>query len=260
MKRITVMILMLLAGLLGAIEPAAEALLLFEAKQYIAEEGDTLLYRLLSPQKIIEGKTYPLVLFLHGSGERGRDNARQLIWGAGTFIDAKNRQRYPAFVLAPQCPEDQRWVEVHWALDAHRMPEQPSRSMKLVMELLQEMQERYAVDASRIYVTGLSMGGYGTWDILSRLPQTFAAAVPICGGGDESRAETLKDIPLWVFHGALDTTVPPERSRNMVAAIREAGGKKIRYTEYPDVAHGSWKPAYADPKLLRWLFNQRKKR
>lgn len=102
------------------------------------------------------------------------------------------------------------------------------------------------------------MGGYGTWDLISRMPETFAAAAPICGGGDENQAEKLIDLPIWVFHGADDTTVPPERSRNMVNAIKAAGGKKIKYTEYPGVGHGSWKPAYADPEFMKWLFSQKK--
>lgn len=259
MKAVKAILFLFLAAALTAIEPDPRALELFAAKEYVNESGDTLLYRLLQPETVKAGRRYPLVLFLHGSGERGRDNARQLIWGAGTFIDQKNRRRYPAYVVAPQCPEGERWVEVHWALDHHEMPEQPSRNMQLVMELLEELQRDFPVDARRLYVTGLSMGGYGTWDLISRMPDSFAAAVPVCGGGDEKQAEKLKDIPVWVFHGADDTTVPPERSRNMVNAIKNAGGTKIRYTEYPDVGHGSWKPAYADPELLRWMFRQKKK-
>lgn len=250
---------LLLAVSLMGIDPAPEALELFEAKEYISAEGDTLLYRMLSPKRIRSGREYPLVLFLHGSGERGNDNERQLIWGAGAFTDKKNRRRYPAYVVAPQCPKNQRWVDVHWALESHDMPEKPSKNMTLVIGLLEQMREAYPVDDSRIYVTGLSMGGYGTWDIISRMPESFAAAVPICGGGDEKQAAKLTDMPIWVFHGADDTTVPPERSRNMVNAIKNAGGTKIRYTEYPDIGHGSWKPAYADPELMRWMFKQRRK-
>lgn len=259
MKAVKAILFLFLAAALTAIEPDPRALELFAEKEFINENGDTLLYRLLQPETVKAGRRYPLVLFLHGSGERGRDNARQLIWGAGTFIDQKNRRRYPAYVVAPQCPEDERWVEVHWALERHEMPEQPSRNMRLVMELLEELQRDLPVDARRLYVTGLSMGGYGTWDLISRMPDSFAAAVPVCGGGDEKQAEKLRDIPVWVFHGADDTTVPPERSRNMVNAIINAGGTKIRYTEYPGVGHGSWKPAYADPELLRWMFRQKKK-
>jgi len=259
MKAVKAILFLFLAAALTAIEPDPRALELFAEKEFINENGDTLLYRLLQPEKVKAGHRYPLVLFLHGSGERGRDNARQLIWGAGTFIDKKNRRCYPAYVVAPQCPEGERWVEVHWALERHEMPEQPSRNMRLVMELLEELQRDLPVDARRLYVTGLSMGGYGTWDLISRMPDSFAAAVPVCGGGDEKQAEKLRDIPVWVFHGADDTTVPPERSRNMVQAIKNAGGTKIRYTEYPDVGHGSWKPAYANPEFLRWMFRQKRK-
>ncbi|MBN2780677.1 MAG: prolyl oligopeptidase family serine peptidase, partial [Candidatus Marinimicrobia bacterium] len=131
--------------------------------------------------------------------------------------------------------------------------------LSLVTELLGALQKELPVDPRRLYVTGLSMGGYGTWDLISRMPEMFAAAAPVCGGGDEKQASRLTELPVWVFHGADDTTVPPQRSRNMVDAIRAAGGKKIRYTEYPGVGHGSWKPAYADPKLMKWMFRQRKK-
>jgi predicted peptidase len=129
--------------------------------------------------------------------------------------------------------------------------------MAMVIDLMEKIKADFPVDPRRIYVTGLSMGGYGTWDLISRMPDYFAAAVPICGGGDEKQAYKLVDIPVWAFHSADDRTVPVERSRKMVHAIKEAGGKKIRYTEYEDAGHGSWKPAYADPKLLRWMFRQR---
>ncbi len=250
--------LILIFGFALAIEASPEALALFEAKSYVNDSGDTLLYRILSPQDPRLGKTYPLVLFLHGAGERGSDNGRQLIWGAGAFINGKNLKKYPCYVLAPQCPEGKRWLEVHWGLDAHEMPPQSSETLSLVIELLETLRTDAAVDPRRFYVTGLSMGGYGTWDIISRMPETFAAAVPICGGGDEKQAAKLVSMPIWVFHGDEDTSVPVARSRNMVNAIRDAGGKKIRYTEYPGVGHGSWKPAYADPKLIKWMFRQKK--
>jgi len=232
---------------------------LFSKELYISGQNDTLQYRLLSPQDPKEGKEYPLVLFLHGSGERGSDNHRQLIWGADMFVTKRNLRKFPAYVIAPQCPEDLRWVEVHWALETHRLPEQPSKTMALVMELLDEFQEDYHVDAHRIYVTGLSMGGYGTWDLIARIPDHIAAAAPICGGGDETQAEKLADMPIWVFHGKQDPVVPVYRSRNMVEAVKKAGSRKIKYTEYPETGHGAWKPAYANRRLLRWMFRQRNK-
>ncbi|MBW6458591.1 MAG: prolyl oligopeptidase family serine peptidase [FCB group bacterium] len=245
--------------MLFGISPSEEALNTYEAKEYFNDRGETLLYRMLTPQDIKANRKYPLVLFLHGAGERGNDNERQLIWGADMFLSGKNRSKYPCFVIMPQCPEEKRWVEVSWGQGGHAMPEHPSETMALVIALMEKIITEYPVDPRRIYVTGLSMGGYGTWDLISRMPDYFAAAVPICGGGDEAQANKLVDIPLWAFHSADDRTVPVERSRNMVNAVREAGGKKIRYTEYEDAGHGSWKPAYADPKLMRWMFRQRTK-
>ncbi|MEO1653104.1 MAG: prolyl oligopeptidase family serine peptidase [Bacteroidota bacterium] len=122
---------------------------------------------------------------------------------------------------------------------------------------MKELHEKYRFDEKRLYVTGLSMGGFATWDIIARHPELFAAAAPICGGADLKTAEKVKNIPLWVFHGALDTVVLPSRSRGMVAAIQKAGGKP-KYTEYPNVYHGSWKPAYQDPDFLKWMFSQSK--
>jgi len=257
MKRTYILIILLMAVILFGISPSPEALAAYDARSFINHDGDTLLYRMLSPGKMRANRKYPLVLFLHGAGERGKDNERQLIWGADMFLSTKNRRQYPCFVIMPQCPEEKRWVEVNWGQDGHNMPEYPSQTMAMVIDLMEKIKADFPVDPRRIYVTGLSMGGYGTWDLISRMPDYFAAAVPICGGGDEKQAYKLVDIPVWAFHSADDRTVPVERSRKMVYAIEEAGGKKIRYTEYEDAGHGSWKPAYADPKLLRWMFRQR---
>jgi predicted peptidase len=130
--------------------------------------------------------------------------------------------------------------------------------MALVLELMDKVIDEYPINIKRIYVTGLSMGGFGTWDLISRIPERIAAAAPVCGGGDETQAAKLVNIPIWVFHGADDPVVPTDRSRHMVQAIKDAGGTKIKYTEYPGVGHGSWKPAYADPEFLKWMFKQKK--
>ncbi|MDZ7795948.1 MAG: prolyl oligopeptidase family serine peptidase [Candidatus Marinimicrobia bacterium] len=258
MKNIIAFLLIILLLPAFALEPSSKALELFEAGMYAGNDNDTLLYRLLSPQETEENTKYPLVLFLHGAGERGNDNERQLIWGADHFITEKNLEQYPCYVLAPQCYSSERWVDVSWELPYHFMPEKASRSMRQVIGLLQELQEDLPVDTDRIYVTGLSMGGYGTWDIISRKPELFAAAAPICGGGDVQQAENLTGIPIWVFHSVDDAVVPVERSRKMIIAIRKAGGKKVRYTEYTNAGHGSWKPAYKDQEFMDWLFAQEK--
>jgi predicted peptidase len=215
-------------------------------------------YQILTPKGYDATGTekYPLVLFLHGAGERGDDNVAQLKHCTKKFLEPENRDKYPCFVMVPQCPTDKKWVEVDWSADKHDQPEKPDETMQLVLDTLASLQNEFRVDDRRLYVSGLSMGGYGTWDLAARYPDRIAAAAPICGGGDEKMAARLSKLPLWVFHGDQDTAVKPERSRNMIAAIEKAGGKP-KYTEFKGVGHNSWDPAYADPALLAWMFAQR---
>jgi predicted peptidase len=229
--------------------------LFFEKNLFLASNGDTLPYRLCLPRNYDPEKAYPLVLFLHGSGERGTCNTLPLKHGPLAFARQSLQDQHPCLVLVPQCPKNRRWVEVDWKLPHHDMPERPSRPMEATIELLAEIQRKYSVDVRRLYVTGLSMGGYGTWDLVSRQPGRFAAAVPVCGGGDEARAPQLASLAIWAFHGADDGIVLPERSRNMVSAIRAAGGSP-RYTEYAGVGHNAWDYAYSDEQLFEWLFAQ----
>ncbi len=239
----------------------------FEKKVYIGN-SDTLPYNLLIPkdfansfndgrEKVLEEKRYPLVLFLHGAGERGTDNEKQIIHIKKLFSDPENRAKYQAFVVAPQCPEGKKWVEVDWSAKSHTISAEPSWAMSNTIDLVEDIIEHYPIDTTRIYVTGLSMGGYGTWDIISRYPDKFAAAIAICGGGDEKMAQKIKNIPIWAFHGSNDKVVPVSRSRNMVNAIKLAGGIP-KYTEYKGVGHGSWVKAYNEKNLLDWLFEQKK--
>jgi predicted peptidase len=222
-------------------------------------EGKQLPCRLLKPAGYeIDGKErYPLVLFLHGAGERGDDNEAQLLHCTSRFLEDDLRQGHPCFVLAPQCPEGQKWVDVRWSASSHRMPAMPSLPLQLALEALGSVEQRFRIDADRIYLIGLSMGGYGTWDLIGRFPDRFAAAVPICGGGDEAAASRMAEVPIWAFHGECDRVVSPERSRNMVAALREAGGQP-QYTEYHLIGHNSWDSAMVEPGLFEWLFAQRR--
>jgi predicted peptidase len=213
-------------------------------------------YRLLVPPGH-HAAPVPLVLFLHGAGERGHDNLAQLVHGVAIFAEPEVRRRHPAYVVAPQCPAGQRWVEKDWSAAAHRLPPAPSLPLQQVLALLPRLRDEFPIDPDRIYVTGLSMGGFGTWDIVVREPRLFAAAVPICGGGDESFAPSIAPLPIWAFHGELDPVVPVARSRNMIAALRRAGGDP-RYTEYPGEGHSCWTRAYHEPDLLPWLFSQRR--
>lgn len=223
------------------------------SKESFTGSGGALPYRLLRPAKEENGKLYPLVVFLHGAGERGTDNETPLVHGVKEFV--KLRESYPCFLIAPQCPEGKRWVEVDWSLPRHDMPATPSEPMKSLVELIDQLSAKLPVDKKRVYATGLSMGGFGTWDLLARYPDRFAAAVAVCGGADEKTAALIAKTPVWAFHGAKDGAVIPDRSRHAVEAVKKAGGK-VQYLEYPDVGHDSWNRAYADPLMMKWLFEQ----
>lgn len=232
-------------------------LCVFDAKTFTGTRC-TLPYRILSPVEMKPGTLYPLVIFLHGAGQRGEGNIRQLSNGGALFADPMNRAAFPTFAVFPQCPEDKRWVEVNWgAPTSHQQPAEPSDPMSNVLELIPTLMKSLPIDPKRVYVIGLSMGGFGTWDLIARKPEWFAAAVPICGGADDSTAPRIASIPTWVFHGDKDTTVKPERSRSMVEALRQVGGK-VKYSELPGVNHSSWLQALANPDLLPWLFAQKR--
>lgn len=235
----------------------------FEAFQFkvLAEDGHVLPYRYYRPSHLEAGQKYPLVLFLHGAGERGIDNRLQFFRFGETV---KFWEKYPCFVIAPQCPPksggrdgESVWVQTGFGDPEHTMKSVPPWPMRLAMKLLdQTIAENAAnVDMDRIYVTGLSMGGFGTWDILQREPGRFAAAMPVCGGADLAYARQLAQVPLWVFHGSADTTVQPRRSRDMVAALTAVGGHP-KYTEYPNVGHDCWSRTYSNPEVWDWLFAQ----
>jgi predicted peptidase len=229
----------------------------YKFKTYKDADGHTLPYRLLSPKKIEPGKTYPLVLFLHGAGERGTDNAQQLVHGVAAFAKPENQGEYPCFVVAPQCPADRCWVEVNWNQPSHEMPEKASEPLKLALDLVEKMTAELPVDKGRLYVTGLSMGGFGTWDAIQRRPKLFAAAIPICGGGDTAQAAKLKEVPIWAFHGDKDPVVPVRRTIDMIEAVAKAGGL-AKMTIYSGIGHDSWTATYANPDVLAWLFAQKK--
>ncbi|MBN1633227.1 MAG: dienelactone hydrolase family protein [Ignavibacteria bacterium] len=225
---------------------------------YRDEKNDSLLFRLLFPPDYDSSLKYPMITFLHGAGERGKDNESQLNFAGDVFSEEETMKKYPAFVLVPQCPEEYRWVETDWSLEKHKMPESPSKPFTLLMPLIDKIISSYNIDTERLYIMGLSMGGFGVWDLTSRYPDKFAAAVPICGGGDEEQAKKLIKIPVWAFHGKLDKVVLPSRSVNMIDAIKNAGGNP-KFTLYPDVAHGSWNNAFSEPDLFPWLFRHKLK-
>jgi predicted peptidase len=181
-------------------------------------------------------RTWPLVLFLHGAGERGKNLDLVRKYGPPKLID--QGKSFPFILISPQCPNDEWW------------------SLPALTGLLDEVERQFAVDKTREYVTGLSMGGFGTWKLAMLYPGRFAAIAPVCGGGDTTKVAALKSVPVWAFHGSKDPVVPLERSESLVRALKAAGGD-VRLTVYPEAAHDSWTETYDNPEIYDWLLRHR---
>jgi predicted peptidase len=205
----------------------------FKAKITTTVSADYLLF-LPRDYNAKKSRRWPLILFLHGAGERGTN--LWLVAKHGPPKIVRTKPEFPFIVVSPQCPAGQRWDNA------------------TLLGLLDVVIKKYRVDKSRIYLTGLSMGGFGTWNLGVSYPEKFAAIAPICGGGQPSRARALKKVPIWAFHGAKDETVPPRATEDMVEAVRAAGGN-VRLTVYPEAGHDSWTETYANPELYTWLLS-----
>jgi predicted peptidase len=219
-------------------------------------------YQLFVPASPSTARRYPLIVSLHGAGSHGTDNLRQLSSMVGAVIDGAQAVE-PTFVLVPQDPTGDKWVTGSGEAPYRnfRQADRPQSAAALrVLAGIDELEKRYPIDPERIYLTGGSAGGTGTWDFITRNGVgRFAAAVPVTGANDPSRAPAIARLPIWAFHGAEDEVAPVENSREMVAALR-ALGSPIKYTEYPGVGHESWNRAYAEPQLFPWLLAQRRER
>lgn len=232
----------------GARRPSWNARCLFKQISFdsptpVNELRKPLKCRLMSPSSIGCGNRFPLLVFLHGAGQRGVDNEIQLAGLPEQLAEAASREHFPCFAIAPQCPSEHVWANMDRELN----------------ELIRQTIQQYPVDVHRIYLTGLSMGGFGCWALAASEPDLFAAVVPICGGGDPRSALSLVDVPIWAVHGDEDQIVPVSHSQRMVRAIRDLGGSKIHYTELQGVGHDSWTQAYRDPHgVLEWTFQQRR--
>ena len=204
-------------------------------------DGETYRYAVYVPEGYAPERTWPAILFLPGAGERGEDGVAQTTVGLGPAI-RMHAERFPCVVIMPQCRPGQEWGRMMQAL---------------ALATLDTAEREYSIDRNRIVLTGLSVGGFGTWAIGAQHPDRFAALVPICGGGRPDDGEKLTRVPIWCFHGADDPVVSVEKSREMVEAVRAAGGS-VRYTELPGVGHDSWTPAYNDPELIAWMLAQKR--
>lgn len=232
---------------------------------------------------------YPLVLCLHGAGERGdNDDAVKMNGMATVWAMDSNQAQWPCFIVVPQCPAGKQWVNSLWYVGSYLVDNVPiSNELLTVNNILDSLIREFPIDTNQVYITGLSMGGFGTWDMIIRYPNRFAAAVPLCGAGDTTKADVINRIPIWVFHGEKDNSVPVKGSREMIAALEKTGrtvvytnckngdctgitdseladkikaGANLLYSEYKDVGHSVWTYAYANPFLLPWVFSQNKSR
>ncbi len=230
------------------------------------KEGDSfhqLPFSLLQSIDSTSQEKTTLLVFMHGAGERGTDNAAQLAVGLPNFIQGLKKQGLKNFVVfAPQCPPNERWVDVDWTAPSHTMNPAPHWPLKLAFSAIDSLVSAIPnLDVKRIYVTGLSMGGYGTWEMIQRRPDFFAAAIPICGGGDKLLAEKLTKMPIWTFHGSKDKAVPVVRTTSMYQAIKLAtklNPLRIKMTIYENKGHLIWNETYDNAEVIKWLLAQRK--
>jgi len=224
-------------------------------------KGDTLPYRLLLPENYNPNVKYPLILFLHGSGERGNDNALQLTHGAKLFLRESIRTKYPAVVVFPQCAAEESWSNYKWSMvDGESRIEYSAtvdkiKHQELLKGLVKKLKKDFNLDTNRLYVGGLSMGGMGTFDMIKANPKMFAAAFAICGGANPKIAKRISKPSWWIFHGEVDEVVSVKYSQQIYDALK-AEGADVKLTIYPGVNHDSWTNAFAEPDLLKWLFSK----
>ncbi len=235
-------------------------------KHWFIQNGDTMPYRLLLPENYDANKKYPVIFFLHGRGESGSDNKKQLSHGARLFLRDSIRKTYPAIIVFPQCASQSYWSNVQAVTNGEQNSRRTfyfvadgpaSGAMNMLLSLTDHILLQYPIEKKQVYAMGLSMGGMGTFELVRRKPGTFAAAIPICGGAHPATAKKIKKTNWWVFHGGKDDVVLPTYSEQMVAALKTTKAK-VKFTLYPNANHNSWDAAFAEPALLPWLFAQKK--
>tara|TARA_A100001015_G_scaffold239443_1_gene272743 strand:+ start:1029 stop:1814 length:786 start_codon:yes stop_codon:yes gene_type:complete len=230
-------------------------------EELLVHQNDTLPYRILLPKNYNSQKSYPLLIFLHGAGERGNDNKSQLVHGSFLFKSKDFRENYPAIVVFPQCPLKSYWASVKRKTEVplnkkyvFRKILGKNRQLEMVELLMETLEKNYMINPNRRYIGGLSMGGMGTFELVARNPDYFAAAFPICGGGNPVWSNLIKTTPLWIFHGEDDDVVLDNFSRKMYEALSKEKAS-VRLTIYPEVKHSSWDNAFAEADLMHWLFS-----
>lgn len=230
----------------------------FKSQIFTSDDGFSLPYRIFLPADYNENTAYPVLLFLHGAGERGTDNRNQLNNVIGKLYADKASPFYHTVVVVPQCPNDMQWVDTPWGNGNYVQNRIPiSAPLSCAVALLDDLMTKYSINPDRQYVMGISMGGFGTWDLIMRYPERFAAAVPICGGADPTKAKLLVDMPIWTFHDSTDGIVPCSGTQLMYRALVNAKCKDVTYTETAQYGHGVWDSAVATEGLFEWMFSKR---
>jgi len=258
MKKISISLLLFFLS----ITTFAQDFSLFKKEEFISK-GDTLRYRILYPKNFDSNKKYPVILFLHGRGESGNDNEKQLTHGAKLFLNENFRNSNEVITIFPQCAENSYWANVEIETVNNKRfftfvkGGEPTKAMSLLLQFTNQFFKNEFVEPTRIYVGGLSMGGMGTYEILRRKSKTFAAAFAICGGDNVKNAKKYKHVPLWIFHGGLDDVVTPQFSYGVYRALKNLGNEP-KFTLYPKANHNSWDNAFAEPELLPWLLSHKK--
>lgn len=234
----------------------------FESANYMIN-GNTLPYLVMFPKDYDTTKQYPLLVFLHGSGERGDDNQKQLVNGKDFLIN-NFQSECPAIVIVPQCPESSYWSNVEKQTLSNKttftfgLSDKATPPMETLVSLITNLLNSGKIDQTKVYAGGLSMGGMGAYELLWRMPNTFAAAFSICGAGDVSKVQYYtKNTALWIFHGSADNVVPVQFSQQMYETLKSAGNE-VKYTEYPGVNHGSWINVFQNTELAPWLLSHKK--
>jgi predicted peptidase len=256
--------LLFLAVILMTLNLRAQDFSAYEKSSFVFK-GDTLPYRILFPKSFDPSKEYPVLVYLHGSGESGNDNEAQLIHGGKLFVADNFRETYPSIVIFPQCAKSSFWSNVKLPdrgvgeTDLHfQIGGKPTKSMRTLVAFMDNFVAKPFVDHNRIYVGGSSMGGMGTFEILRRRPKMFAAAFPICAGDNVKNVKKYKKVPIWIFHGIDDNVVPVSLSQSVADALKAGKAKEVKLSLYPGVGHNSWDNAFAEPELFPWLFSKRR--
>jgi len=237
------------------------------AKKKFVKNGDTLCYRILYPPKYNPLKKYPVITFLHGIDENGSDNELQLKHGGVFFASDSSRRKYDYITIFPQCSKGKSWKKIRLKVDSSlferefldlSFSNEPTLPIKLVKSLLDSLVKSGKANSKRMYLGGLSTGGFGVYDMIERYPNYFAAAFPMCGAGDITKVNLYaKKLPIWIFHGGADLLVSVHYSRDAYAKLRSLKAA-VKYNEYPGVGHFCWNNAFKDKALIQWIMKQKK--